>query len=119
MKNIQTNLEPIQEITEKKKIVKGALMLLLIAFALHFIWPVSAYADIESSVKDAGNTVVTTIKNVSGAVGAAVIAAGWFGNMIPIVEINQKAKMWIIRAGVSLVGISFTMQLVEWVQGMK
>lgn len=98
---------------------KIGLLFLAIALLFALTEPMIAFADIESSVNNAGKSIFTTIKNISGMVGAAIIAAGWLGNMLPIVEISQKAKMWIIRAGVGIVGISFTMQLVEWFQKMN
>ncbi|WP_171004986.1 hypothetical protein [Enterococcus hulanensis] len=90
-----------------------------VALILNMLVPGYAFADIESSMTTAGNTVFDTIVNVSGAVGLAIIGIGWFGNMIPMIEISQKAKMIIIKVGVSIVGLAFSKHLIAWFQGMN
>lgn len=100
-------------------LMKSITLTFVIAFVFNLMFPSFAFADIESSVTTAGNSVFDTIVNVSGAVGLAIIGIGWFGNMIPFVEISQKAKMIIIKVGVSIVGLAFSKQLIEWFQGMK
>ncbi|MGM0208379.1 hypothetical protein IGI96_002899 [Enterococcus sp. DIV0421] len=115
----QTQLQTKNLANKTTRCMKIGLLFLAITLFFTLTEPMIAFADIESSVNNAGKSIFTTIKNISGMVGAAIIAAGWLGNMLPIVEISQKAKMWIIRAGVGIVGISFTMQLVEWFQKMN
>ena len=101
------------------RVMKGVTYTIAFAFILNLMIPSVVFADIESSVNNAGNSVYELVRNVSGAVGLGIMALGWFGNMIPIIEISQKAKMWIIGVGVGIVGISFSAQLIAWLQGMQ
>ena len=89
------------------------------AFVLNLMFPSFAFADIESSVSNAGNSIFDLVMNVSGAVGLGIVGLGWFGNMIPFIEISQKAKWIIIKVGVSIVGLAFSKQLIDWFQSMN
>lgn len=99
--------------------VKFSLSALAIILLFQLLFPIEAFADIQSSVNNAGNSITKLIRNITAAVGTAVIAGGFFANMLPIIEISQKAKMIIVRAGVSILGISFASQIVDWIMAIK
>lgn len=111
------------QINNKNNILQNLMLSITLtfvgAFLLNLMFPSFAFADIESSVKNAGNSTFDIIMNVSGAVGLAIVGIGWFGNMIPFIEISQKAKWIIIKVGVSIVGLAFSKQLIEWFQSMQ
>ncbi|MEB8416414.1 hypothetical protein NGG16_03060 [Enterococcus casseliflavus] len=98
------------------KISVGAFVIL---FLVQLFFPTYALADIQSSVNNAGNSITKLVRNVTAAIGTAIIAGGFLANMMPIMEVSQKAKMIIIRAGVSILGISFAAQLVDWIMAIK
>lgn len=98
------------------KISVGAFVIL---FLVQLFFPTYALADIESSVNHAGNSITKLVRNVTAAIGTAIIAGGFLANMMPIMEVSQKAKMIIIRAGISILGISFAAQLVDWIMAIK
>lgn len=118
MKSLKTN-ENQNKSSNIQTFMKCVTFTLAFAFILNMMFPSVVFADIQSSVNNAGNSIYELVRNVSGAVGLGIMALGWFGNMIPIVEISQKAKMWIIGVGVGIVGISFSSQLIAWIQGIQ
>ncbi|EMF0517577.1 hypothetical protein ACX35D_002677 [Enterococcus hirae] len=99
--------------------VKFSLSALAIILLFQLLFPIDAFADIQSSVNKAGNEATKLVRNVTAAIGTAIIAGGFLANMMPIMEISQKAKMIIVRAGVSILGISFAAQLVDWIMSIK
>ncbi|EMF0536147.1 hypothetical protein E0T54_RS12575 [Enterococcus hirae] len=98
------------------KISVGAFAIVIL---VQFFFPIDAFADIQSSVNNAGNSITKLVRNITAAIGTAIIAGGFLANMMPIMEVSQKAKMIIIRAGVSILGISFAAQLVDWIMSIK
>lgn len=111
------------QINSKNNILQNLMLSIALtfvgAFVLNLMFPSFAFADIESSVSNAGTSMFDLIMNVSGAVGLGIVALGWFGNMIPFIEISQKAKWIIIKVGISIVGLAFSRQLIEWFQSMN
>lgn len=99
--------------------MKCSLSALAVILLFQLLFPIEAFADIQSSVNNAGNSITKLVRNVTAAVGTAIIAGGFLANMLPIIEVSQKAKMVIIRAGVSILGISFASQLVDWIMSIK
>lgn len=118
MKSLKTN-ENQNKSSNISIFMKCVTFTLAFVFILNMMVPSMVFADITSSVNNAGNSIYELVRNVSGAVGLGIMALGWFGNMIPIIEISQKAKMWIIGVGVGIVGISFSSQLIAWIQGIQ
>ncbi|MBC1925568.1 hypothetical protein [Listeria innocua] len=74
----------------------------------------TAHADIVSSVNKATKEGFDLVKAI--CVGCAVLFSGaaWLVNMIPVQEINSKAKMVIFRVMLSLVGISITIFICDF-----
>lgn len=99
--------------------MKFSLSALAVILLFQLLFPIDAFADIQSSVNKAGNEATKLVRNVTAAIGTAIIAGGFLANMMPIMEISQKAKMIIVRAGVSILGISFAAQLVDWIMSIK
>ncbi|MBK5028736.1 hypothetical protein [Enterococcus faecium] len=96
-----------------------SLSALAVILLFQLVFPMEAFADIQSSVNHAGDSITKLVRNITAAVGTAVIASAFLANMLPIIEISQKAKMVIIRAGFSILGISFASQIVDWVMSIK
>ncbi|HGF7570102.1 TPA: hypothetical protein ACF38O_002661 [Enterococcus hirae] len=99
--------------------LKFSLSALAVILLMQLLFPINGFADIQSSVNKAGNEATKLVRNVTAAIGTAIIAGGFLANMMPIMEISQKAKMIIVRAGVSILGISFAAQLVDWIMSIK
>lgn len=99
--------------------MKFSLSAFAVILLFQLLFPIDAFADIQSSVNKAGNEATKLVRNVTAAIGTAVIASAFLANMLPIIEISQKAKMVIIRAGFSILGISFASQIVDWVMSIK
>ncbi|EGP5080255.1 hypothetical protein JFI87_01675 [Enterococcus faecium] len=99
--------------------MKFSLSAFAVILLFQLLFPIDAFADIQSSVNKAGNEATKLVRNVTAAIGTAIIAGGFLANMMPIMEISQKAKMIIVRAGVSILGISFAAQLVDWIMSIK
>lgn len=99
--------------------VKFSLSAFAVILLMHLLFPIDGFADIQSSVNNAGNSITKLVRNITAAIGTAIIAGGFLANMMPIMEVSQKAKMIIIRAGVSILGISFAAQLVDWIMAIK
>ncbi|EOW2630119.1 hypothetical protein CUM95_01705 [Enterococcus faecium] len=119
MENNQMNL-----LGQRKKYgisswMKFSLSAFAVILLFQLLFPIDAFADIQSSVNKAGNEATKLVRNVTAAIGTAIIAGGFLANMMPIMEISQKAKMIIVRAGVSILGISFAAQLVDWIMSIK
>ena len=119
MENNHMNcLEKVRNYT-KSPWTKVGMSVLGIFLLYQLVFPIEAFADIESSVNNAGNSITKLVRNVTAAIGTAIIAGGFLANMMPIMEISQKAKMIIVRAGISILGISFAAQLVDWIMAIK
>ncbi|PQF72918.1 hypothetical protein CUS72_13270 [Enterococcus faecium] len=119
MENNQMNL-----LGQRKKYgifswMKFSLSAFAVILLFQLLFPIEAFADIQSSVNNAGNSITKLVRNITAAIGTAIIAGGFLANMMPIMEVSQKAKMIIIRAGVSILGISFAAQLVDWIMSIK
>ncbi|HGF8104623.1 TPA: hypothetical protein QFG02_002057 [Enterococcus faecium] len=119
MENNQMNL-----LGQRKKYgisswMKFSLSAFAVILLFQLLFPIDAFADIQSSVNKAGNEATKLVRNVTAAIGTAIIAGGFLANMMPIMEISQKAKMIIVRAGVSILGISFAAQIVDWIMSIK
>lgn len=119
MENNQMNL-----LGQRKKYgisswMKFSLSAFAVILLFQLLFPIDAFADIQSSVNEAGNEATKLVRNVTAAIGTAIIAGGFLANMMPIMEISQKAKMIIVRAGVSILGISFAAQIVDWIMSIK
>lgn len=99
--------------------MKFSLSAFAVILLFQLLFPIDAFADIQSSVNKAGNEATKLVRNVTAAIGTAIIAGGFLANMMPIMEISQKAKMIIVRAGVSILGISFAAQIVDWIMSIK
>ncbi|MBO1116979.1 hypothetical protein [Enterococcus hirae] len=119
MENNQMNLLEKRKKYGISSWMKFSLSALTVILLIQLLFPTEAFADIQSSVNNAGNSITKLVRNVTAAVGTAIIAGGFFANMLPIIEISQKAKMVIVRAGVSILGISFASQIVDWVMSIK
>lgn len=119
MENNQMNL-----LGQRKKYgisswMKFSLSALAVILLFQLLFPIEAFADIQSSVNHAGDSITKLVRNITAGIGTAIIAGGFLANMMPIIEISQKAKMIIIRAGVSILGISFASQIVDWIMAIK
>ena len=99
--------------------MKFSLSALTVILLFQLLFPIEAFADIESSVNNAGNSITKLVRNVTAAIGTAIIAGSFLANMMPIMEVSQKAKMIIVRAGFSILGIAFAAQLVDWIMSIK
>lgn len=102
-----------------KRTLAMGIVFLSVCILINIVFPSLAYADIKSSVNSGGDEVYQTVKDVSGKVAIAIVALGFFANMLPIMELSQKAKMVILKALIGVVGINFAVSVVEWVQNMK
>lgn len=119
MENNQMNL-----LGQRKKYgisswMKFSLSAFAVILLFQLVLPMEAFADIQSSVNNTSNSITKLVRNITAAIGTAIIAGGFLANMMPIIEISQKAKMIIIRAGVSILGISFASQIVDWIMAIK
>ncbi|HGF8315367.1 TPA: hypothetical protein QFE13_002102 [Enterococcus faecium] len=119
MENNQMNLLGQRKTYGISSWMKFSLSALAVILLFQLLFPIDAFADIQSSVNKAGNEATKLVRNVTAAIGTAIIAGGFLANMMPIMEISQKAKMIIVRAGVSILGISFAAQLVDWIMSIK
>lgn len=79
-----------------------------------FLSEMTVHADIVSSVNKATQEGFNLVKAI--CVGCAVLFSGaaWLVNMIPVQEINSKAKMVIFRVMLSLIGISITIFICDF-----
>ncbi|EHA7756870.1 hypothetical protein JMJ06_000211 [Enterococcus faecalis] len=107
-------------LTIKELLLSLFITLLLVGLAL-FLSPIPIFAEsnIESSITTGSESIYTTVKNVSGGVAIAIIGGSFLVNMLPNVELSQKAKSLIWKAGFSLFGIAVASQIVEWIQGLS
>lgn len=119
MENNQMNLLGQRKTYGISSWMKLSLSALAFILLFQLVFPMEAFADIQSSVNHAGNSITKLVRNITAAIGTAIIAGGFLANMMPIMEVSQKAKMIIIRAGVSILGISFAAQLVDWIMSIK
>lgn len=119
MENNQMNLLGQRKKYGVSSWMKFSLSALAVILLMQLLFPVDGFADIQSSVNNAGNSITKLVRNITAAIGTAIIAGGFLANMMPIMEISQKAKMIIIRAGASILGISFAAQLVDWIMSIK
>lgn len=109
-----------QDMKIKKIPLSLLITLLLVGIAL-LLSPINVFAEsnIESSITTGSESIYTTVKNVSGGVAIAIIGGSFLVNMLPNVELSQKAKSLIWKAGFSLFGIAVASQIVEWIQGLS
>ncbi|HFU5894983.1 TPA: hypothetical protein ACH6JW_002380 [Enterococcus faecium] len=119
MENNQMNLLGQRKTYGISSWMKFSLSALAFILLFQLVFPMEAFADIQSSVNHAGDSITKLVRNITAAVGTAVIACAFLANMLPIIEISQKAKMVIIRAGFSILGISFASQIVDWIMAIK
>ncbi|EOS7905855.1 hypothetical protein EAC61_RS12545 [Enterococcus hirae] len=90
MENNQMNLLGQRKKYRISSWVKFSLSVFAVIFLFQLVLPMEAFADIQSSVNHAGDSITKLVRNITAAIGTAIIAGGFLANMMPIMEVSQK-----------------------------